>query len=253
MRQRVLVTAGASGIGREIVRAFAANGAAVFTCDIDSVALALLQQESGDVITDVCDLSKRADIEAMVGRAAEGLGGLDVLVNNAGIPGPVAPVEELNPDDWESVIQINLHATFDVTRLAIPYLKRSRAGVILVMSSVAGRCGYTNRSSYATSKWGLIGFTKTLARELGAHNIRVNAILPGIVEGPRLDRFLQDRARRSGKTIEEEGELAQSGQSLRRFVDPKDIAALTLFLASDAAKSISGQTLSIDNDTQSTP
>lgn len=253
MRQRVLVTGGASGIGREIVGIFAANGAKVFTCDIDSVALDLLQHEMADVATYVCDLSKRANIEIMVRRAVERLGGLDVLVNNVGIPGPVAPVEELSPKDWEEVIQINLHATFDVTRLAIPHLKRSGAGVIIVMSSVAGRFGYTNRSSYATSKWGLIGFTKTLARELGQHNIRANAILPGIVEGPRLDKFLENRVKLSGNAIEEERQLAQSGQSIGRFVDPKDIAALTWFLASDAAKSISGQTLPIDNDTQMIP
>ena len=250
MSQRVLVTAGASGIGREIVRAFAANGAKVFVCDLDAKGLEVLAQEINGLVTKVCDMSKRSDIEQMVPFAAEALGGLDVLVNNAGISGPTAPVEEVNPDDWEKVMQIDLNGTFNVTRLAIPHLKKSAAGVIINMSSVAGRFGYANRSPYSTAKWGLIGFTKTLSIELGPFNIRANAILPGAVEGPRIDKVLEGRAKVSGRSVEEERKSALSIQSLQRFVDPKDIAALAVFLASDAGKSISGQMLPIDNDTQ---
>jgi NAD(P)-dependent dehydrogenase (short-subunit alcohol dehydrogenase family) len=250
MSQRVLVTAGASGIGREIVRAFAANGAKVFVCDLDAKGLEVLAQEINGLVTKVCDMSKRSDIEQMVPFAAEALGGLDVLVNNAGISGPTAPVEEINPDDWEKVMQIDLNGTFNVTRLAIPHLKKSAASVIINMSSVAGRFGYANRSPYSTAKWGLIGFTKTLSIELGPFNIRANAILPGAVEGPRIDKVLEGRAKVSGRSVEEERKSALSIQSLQRFVDPKDIAALAVFLASDAGKSISGQMLPIDNDTQ---
>jgi NAD(P)-dependent dehydrogenase (short-subunit alcohol dehydrogenase family) len=97
------------------------------------------------------------------------LDGLDVLVNNAGISGPTSPVEDFDPDAWDKVVQINLNGTFNVTRLAIPHLKKSPAGVIIIMSSVAGRFGYPNRSAYSATKWGLIGFTKTLSRELGPH------------------------------------------------------------------------------------
>ncbi len=249
MSQRVLVTAGASGIGLAIARAFAAAGAQVFVVDIDAKGLDALSKESANIQTAICDMSNRADIERVVPAALEKLGGLDVLVNNAGISGPTTPVESFDPAAWDKVVQINLNGTFDVTRLAIPYLKKSKAGSIIVMSSVAGRYGYPNRSAYSTTKWGLIGFTKSLALELGEHGIRANAILPGAVAGSRIEGVLAGRAKLSGHTLEQERESALSIQSLKRFVDPADIAALAVFLASDAGKSISGQMLPIDNDT----
>jgi NAD(P)-dependent dehydrogenase (short-subunit alcohol dehydrogenase family) len=248
--QRVLVTAGASGIGREIVRAFVAQGAKVFVVDLNAPGLAALAQESNLVQTALCDMSSRSQIEAMVPAAVEALGGLDVLVNNAGISGPTAAVEDFDPDAWESVMQVNVNGTFNVTRLAIPYLKQSGAGSIIVMSSVAGRYGYPNRSAYSASKWALIGFTKTLSRELGEAGIRVNAILPGAVAGERIENVLAGRAAASGRSVDEERASAMSIQSLKRFVDPRDIAAMAVFLASDAGKSISGQMLPIDNDIQ---
>jgi len=248
--QRVLVTAGAAGIGREIVRAFAAGGATVFVCDIDAEGLRALAEEIEGLKTGVCDVSSRNDIERMVGEAVQALGGLDVLVNNAGISGPTAPVEDMDPDEWEKVIQVDLNGTFNVTRLAIPHLKKSKAGVIINMSSVAGRFGYANRSPYCTTKWGIIGFTKTLSIELGEHGIRANAILPGAVDGPRIQRVFEGRAKQSSKSLDEIEQEAMAVQSIKRLVDPRDIAALAVFLASDAAKSISGQMLPIDNDMQ---
>jgi len=250
MNQKVLITAGASGIGREIALAFATSGARICVCDIDSAALDALTHEIRNVTTTVCDLSSPSEIEKMVAFAANSLGGLDVLINNAGIAGPTLPVEELSSQDWERVVQVNLNGTFNVTRLSIPHLKKSPSGVIIIMSSIAGSFGYPNRSSYATTKWGLTGFTKTLSRELGEFDIRVNAIAPGAVEGPRMQQVLQARARLSGRTVEQERQLALSLQSLKRFVDPEDIGALAVFLASNAAKSISGQMLRIDNDRQ---
>jgi NAD(P)-dependent dehydrogenase (short-subunit alcohol dehydrogenase family) len=248
--RRVLVTAGAAGIGREIVRAFAAAGAAVFVCDIDRNALGVLADEVAGIKTGICDIANRKGIEQMIGEAVQALGGLDVLVNNAGVSGPTAPVEEMDPDEWEKVMQVDLTGTFNVTRLAIPHLKKSKAGVIINMSSVAGRFGYANRSPYCTAKWGIIGFTKTLAIELGEHGIRANAILPGAVDGPRIQRVFEGRAKQSGQSLDEIKREAMVVQSIKRLVDPRDIAALALFLASDAAKSISGQMLPIDNDMQ---
>jgi NAD(P)-dependent dehydrogenase (short-subunit alcohol dehydrogenase family) len=248
--QRVLVTAGAAGIGREIARAFAANGAKVFVCDIDTKALHALTVEIPGVATTVCDVGRRQDIERMVATAAASLGGLDVLVNNAGIAGPTAPVDAFDPDEWESVLQVNLTGAFNVTRCAVPFLKKSPAGVIINMSSVAGRLGYENRSAYAASKWGLVGLTKTWSIELGALGIRVNAILPGAVQGERIERVFESRARLSGLSVDEVKQAAMAGQSIKRFVDPRDIGALAVFLASDSGKSISGQVLPIDNDMQ---
>jgi NAD(P)-dependent dehydrogenase (short-subunit alcohol dehydrogenase family) len=248
MSQKVLVTAGAAGIGLAIARAFAAIGAEVFVADIDATALAGLARESPKMHCNVCDLSSRNEIERMVPEAIATLGGLDVLVNNAGIGGPTSPVADLDPEAWEAVMRVNLSCTFNVTRLAIPHLKKSTAASIIVMSSAAGRFGYANRSAYSTSKWGLIGFTKTLALELGADGIRVNAILPGAVAGPRMERVLEGRAKLSGRTIEEERMAGLAMQSIKTFVEPADVAALTVFLASDAGRAISGQMLPIDNN-----
>ncbi|MBV2180099.1 MAG: SDR family oxidoreductase [Castellaniella sp.] len=250
MAQRVLITAGAAGIGKEIARAFTAGGAKVCVCDINEQALETAAKDIPGLKTIVCDISRRQDIERMVAAAADALGGLDVLVNNAGIAGPTAPVETADPDQWEAVMTVDVIGTFHVTRLAIPYLKKSAAGSIIVMSSVGGRFGYPNRSAYCTAKMGLIGFAKTLSRELGQYNIRCNAIAPGAVGGDRIERVLQGRADAEHKTLDEVRQAAMSIQSLKRFVDPKDIAALAVFLASEAGKSISGQVIPIDNDAQ---
>ena len=250
MPQRVLITAGAAGIGREFARAFAATGSSVFVCDIDATALDAVAQEIPGVIARRYDMARRVDIEHMVPVAVAHLGGLDVLINNAGISGMTLPVADYPPDDWDKVVAVNLTAMFDVTRLAIPHLKQSKAGVIINMSSVAGRYGFANRSPYAATKWAVIGFTKTLAIELGEWGIRANAIAPGAVEGDRIERVFAGRAQISGRSIEEVRAAAMGEQSIKAMIDPKDIAALAVFLASDAAKSISGQVLPIDNDRQ---
>jgi len=250
MPQRVLITAGAAGIGREFARAFAANGGKVFVCDVDEGALAALAKEIPGLTARRCDMSQRAEIEAMVPAAVAALGGLDVLINNAGIAGLTLPVEQYPADDWDKVVAVNLTAMFDVTRLAIPHLKQSKAGCIINMSSIAGRYGFANRSPYAATKWGVIGFTKTLAIELGEWGIRANAIAPGAVAGERIVRVFQGRAQISGKSMEEVKAAAMAEQSIKDMIDPKDIAALAVFLASDAGKSISGQVLPIDNDRQ---
>jgi NAD(P)-dependent dehydrogenase (short-subunit alcohol dehydrogenase family) len=184
----------------------------------------------------------------MVPAAVTALGGLDVLINNAGIAGLTLPLEQMPPDAWDKVIAVNLTAMFDVTRLAIPFLKESKAGVIINMSSVAGRYGFENRSPYAATKWGVIGLTKTLAIELGQYGIRANAIAPGAVEGERIQRVFAGRAQISGRSVDEVRADAFAAQSIKGMVNPNDIAELAVFLASPAAKSISGQVIPIDND-----
>jgi len=250
MPQRVLITAGAQGIGREFARAFAANGAKVFVCDIDLKSLEALAREIPGLVAKPCDMSSRAQIERMVPDAVAALGGLDVLINNAGIAGLTLPVEQYPPDDWDKVVAVNLTAMFDVSRLAIPHLKKSKSGCIINMASIAGRFGFANRSPYAATKWGVIGLTKTLAMELGEWGIRANAIAPGAVEGERIERVFAGRAQIGGKTLDEVRAQAMAEQSIKAMIDPKDIAQLAVFLASDAAKSISGQVMPIDNDRQ---
>jgi NAD(P)-dependent dehydrogenase (short-subunit alcohol dehydrogenase family) len=246
--KKVLITAGASGIGREMVRAFARDGARVAVIDIDAAALEILAEEIPKLATEVCDLGELAQLETAVASAIDSLGGLDVLINNAGIAGPTAPLEKVHPGDWERVMRVNLGATFNVTRLAIPHLKKSASGCIINMSSAAGRMGYPNRSPYAASKWGVVGLTKTLAMELGPDGIRANAILPGAVAGERMDRVLEGRTKASGRSLDEERASAMANQSLKRFTEASEVAALALFLASDAARTISGQALGIDSD-----
>lgn len=246
--RNVVVTAAASGIGLAIARAFAARGDRVMVCDVDEEALSALATSDPGISGEVCDVADRADVERFMGRVAATLGGLDVFVNNAGISGPTAPVEDLDPRDWDAVVAVNLTAAFNFSRLAIPLLKRSDRGVVIVMSSVAGRYGYPNRSAYAATKWGLVGFTKSLAIELGEYGIRANAILPGGVDGPRLRRVLEGRAQVSGRPVAEVTAEALGAQSIKRFVDPSEVAALALFLASEEGRSISGQMIPIDND-----
>ncbi len=244
--RRVVVTAAASGIGLAVAKAFAANGDRVYICDINEKALREATEGNPSITATVCDVSDRSSIEAFVEAAAAALGGIDVLVNNAGISGPTSPVEEMDPDQWEAVLGVNLTGTFNVTRLAIPLLRRSDAGVVIIMSSLGGRFAYPDRSPYAVTKRGLIALTETLAAELGDAGVRVNAIAPGAVEGDRIRRVLQGRADASGRSLGEVTADALSLQSIKRFVDPNDIAALALFLASDSAKSITGQTIAID-------
>lgn len=248
--RKVLITAGASGIGKHIAAAFLAAGDSVYTCDINADTLKEAAADLPGLKTGVCNIGDCAQIEAMVADAAGQLGGIDVLINNAGIGGPTAPVQDVEADDWEQVLKVDLTGTFLVTKHAIPHLIRSGNGSIIIMSSAAGRFGYPNRSPYSTVKWGLIGFMKTLAMELGEHNIRANAILPGAVDGDRIQRVFEGRAKATGKSIEEIRDIAMANQSIKRLVDPKDIAALAVFLASDAAKTISGQSLPIDADMQ---
>jgi NAD(P)-dependent dehydrogenase (short-subunit alcohol dehydrogenase family) len=252
--QRVLVTGGAGGIGLAITRAFVAEGARVHVADSDGAAVAALiaapSESAGGVTGSVCDITDPGAVGAMFDDLHASLEGLDVLVNNAGIGGPTTPVEEYPREAWDAVLAVNLTATFDVTRRAIPALKRSSAGSIIVMSSLAGRFGYPNRVAYATTKWGLVGFTKTLALELGPFGITANSIHPGGVEGERVRGVLRGRAELSGRTVEQETERALDNQSIRHFVDPDDIAALTVFLAGPHARSISGQMLPIDGDSK---
>src|SRR6185312_2198100 len=207
--QRVLVTGGAGGIGLAITRAFVATGARVHIADPDAEAVAAVTGAGAGAVTgSVCVITDSDAVGAMFDDLAGALGGLDVLVNNAGIAGATAPVDELAREDWDAVLAVNLNGTFDITRRAIPLLKESPAASIIVMSSLAGRFGYRNRVAYATTKWGLVGFTKTLALELGPFGITANSIHPGGVEGPRVRQVLQRRAERSGRSMDEETERA---------------------------------------------
>jgi NAD(P)-dependent dehydrogenase (short-subunit alcohol dehydrogenase family) len=248
--QRVMITAGARGIGRAVAEAFLATGARVHVCDIDDDAIELLRVELPDIEAAYCDVTDEDDVERWFSDALDDLGGLDVLVNNAGIAGPTGPVDGMSFDDWRHCLAVNLDSQFLCARAAAPVMKHQGRGAIINMSSTAGLFGYGNRSPYAAAKWGVIGFTKSLAIELGPYGIRVNAVCPGSVEGPRMDRVIAAEARATGRSEEEIRENYAAQCSLRRFVDPEEIADTILFLASPQAAMISGQAITVDGHTE---
>ena len=250
MTQRVLITAGAGGIGLAIAKAFVAQGARVHIADVNADAVREITSKEKNISGSVTDVSKVEDLDVLFKDIREQLGGLDVLINNAGIAGATAPVEDYPAETWDAVVNINLTGTFLVTQRAIPLLKASKAGSIVVMSSLAGRFGYPNRVAYSTTKWGLVGFTKTLSLELGEFGITANSIHPGAVEGPRLQGVFEGRAKVSGRSADQEKQLAMENQAIKRFVDPADIAALALFLTGPHGRSISGQIFPIDGDSK---
>ena len=247
---RVLVTAGAGGIGREIARAFLEEGARVHVCDVDRAALDALTAEAPEISRSVCDVADRRAVQETVAAATEALGGHDVLVNNAGIAGPTGRVEELHPEDWDRCIEVCLTSQFNFTRLCVPHLKASDNASIVNLSSAAGRLGFAMRSPYAAAKWGVIGFTKSLAIELGPFGIRVNAILPGIVEGDRIHRVFEAKAQARGISYREVADEALAGVSLRTMVTPRQIADQIVLLCSERGRTISGQAISVCGDTR---
>jgi NAD(P)-dependent dehydrogenase (short-subunit alcohol dehydrogenase family) len=247
---RVLVTAGAGGIGLAIARAFTAEGARVHVCDVDETALSALASSERAISGTHCDVADRAAVKTLFAEAADSLGGLDVLVNNAGIAGPTAKVEEMNPEDWDRCLEICLTGQFNCTRLAVPLLRNSSNASIVNISSAAGHLGFAMRAPYAAAKWGVIGFTKSLSIELGPDNIRVNAILPGLVAGDRQRRVLEAKAQQRGISYAEMERTAFSYTSIKDYVTPQQIADQIVFLCSPRGKTISGQAISICGDTQ---
>jgi NAD(P)-dependent dehydrogenase (short-subunit alcohol dehydrogenase family) len=246
---RVLVTAGANGIGLAIARAFVSEGARVHICDVDDAALTALQQSDPVLTSSRCDVSDRSAVETLFKDVQHALGGLDVLVNNAGIAGPTAKVEEMHPEDWDRCVNICLTGQFNCTRLAVPLLRQSTNASIVNISSAAGRLGFAMRTPYAAAKWGVIGFTKSLSIELGPDNIRVNAILPGLVAGDRQRRVLEAKAQQRGISYAEMEKIAFSYTSIKDYVTPQQLADQILFMCSPRGRTISGQAISICGDT----
>jgi NAD(P)-dependent dehydrogenase (short-subunit alcohol dehydrogenase family) len=174
-----------------------------------------------------------------------------VLVNNAGIAGPTGGIEQISPAEWRRTLDVNLTGQFYCARLAVPMLRETKDGAIINMSSLAGRVGFPNRTPYAASKWGVIGLTKSLAIELGASGIRVNAIIPGIVEGPRQEGIIRARAKLTNVSYDAMKAELTNRASLHRMVTADDVAATALFLCSPAGRNVSGQALSVCGDVQS--
>jgi NAD(P)-dependent dehydrogenase (short-subunit alcohol dehydrogenase family) len=248
---RVLITAGAAGIGRAFAQTFVEAGAKVFVCDIDAKALDVMKRELPQAGSVIADVSDPARVDTLFAAATAFLGGLDVLINNAGIAGPTARIEDTTIEDWDRTLAVDVNSMFYCTRLAVPLLKAAGGGSIINLSSVAGRLGYAMRTPYSTAKWAVVGFTKSLANELGPSNIRVNTIQPGLVDGQRLRNVIRDKAKALGVSEKEFETQLVSRVSLRRMVSAQDIANTALFLATVAGSNISGQALSVCGNVES--
>ena len=249
-KKTVLISGAASGIGRSIAEAFIAEGAQVHICDLWPDAIAEFLTANPGATATQADVSNTADVDRVFADFSEKYDHLDILINNAGISGPSAAVEDVATDAWDHCLAVNLSGAFYMTKHAVPLLKQAGGGSIINMSSSAGLFGTPMRSPYAASKWGLIGLTKTWAMELGPHNIRVNAVCPGCVSGPRIEGVIERDAKERGVNPEEIRDVYQRQSSMRTFVTAEEIADTVLFLASEKAGKISGQAMSIDGHTE---
>ena len=248
--KRVLVTAGAGGIGLAIVRRLTNSGARVFVCDVDEPALARLEEEFPEIGRSTADVSDERAVDNLFAAIRDKFSGLDALVNNAGVAGPTGGVDEISVADWRRCVDVCLTGQFLCARLATPLLKSAGGGSIVNMSSAAGRFGYAYRTPYSAAKFGVIGLTQSLAKELGPHNIRVNALLPGIVAGARMDGVIRSRAAQLNLSFEEMKREYLSRVSMRTMVTAEDVAEMTAFLLSDAGRYISGQSIGVDGNVE---
>jgi NAD(P)-dependent dehydrogenase (short-subunit alcohol dehydrogenase family) len=227
-----------------------AAGARVFVCDVDEEGLTALGEALPEVGTIVADVSDPAAVDRLFEAALDRLGGLDILINNAGIAGPTAPIEEIEPADWARTLEVNLTGQYLCARRAVPHIRAAGGGSIVNLSSAAGRFGFALRTPYAASKWAAIGLSKSLAIELGPDQIRVNAICPGAVEGDRINRVIAAKAQALGLTFEELQAQIVDKSSMKRMIPPADIANMILYLCSDAGRLVSGQVIGIDGNAE---
>ncbi len=244
--KRVLITAGADGIGLVMARAFAEAGYRVWVTDIDKHAIAALPPGIRGTVTDA---SHESAMELLFAEIAEDWGGLEVLCANAGIKGPTAAIEDMPLEGWHQCLAVNLDGAMLAAKYGARMMKPARRGAMIFTSSTSGLYGTPYRAPYVAAKWGVIGLMKTVAMELGPHGIRANAICPGSVNGPRIDRVIEAEAAAKGMTEDAVRHGYASGTAMKRLSDPEDVAHLALYLASDSARMISGQALAVDGMT----
>lgn len=248
--QRVAISAGAGGIGLAISKLLYAHGCRVALFDVSDDALDAARRDMPDALVTKADVSSEAEVEAFFAAVGQAFGGLEALINNAGIAGPTGGVDEISPSDWRRCVEIGLTGQFLCTHFAVPKIKAAGGGAIINMSSAAGRHGYAYRTPYSAAKFGVIGFTQSLAKELGPHNIRVNAILPGIVAGARMEGVIRDRAAQVGIGYAEMETRYLERVSMRRMVTPEDVAETVAFLLSNGGRHISGQSIGVDGNVE---
>ncbi len=248
MTKSVLITGGASGIGRAMADAFDREGYGIWVTDVDDDALLTLPPHWNGRRADAAD---EETMVAVFGElAATGTGELSALCANAGVAGPTASIENIDLDDWRHCVSVNLEGAFLAAKHAAPLMKGVGAGSIVITSSTAGQYGYPQRAPYVAAKWAVIGLMKTLAAELGPFGIRANAICPGAVEGPRMERVLEREAAAKGTTRDALHRAYAAGTSMGRWITADDIAEMAVFLCSDRARLVSGQVIAVDGNTE---
>jgi NAD(P)-dependent dehydrogenase (short-subunit alcohol dehydrogenase family) len=244
----VAITGAAGGFGLTMARAFAAQGAEVHVCDVDDAAVRSAAAEGLHASeVDVADLTA---LDWWIDGVLDACGGVDVLINNAGVAGPTALVEDIEPAEWQRCLAIDLTSHYRACARVIPTMKAARRGSIVNISSTAGLYGIGLRAPYVAAKWAVIGLTKTLAIELGPYGVRANAICPGSVDGDRMRGVIDRESAARGRPAQAVEREYLEGQSIARFVQPGDVADLCVFLASDAARMITGQAIAVDGHTE---
>ncbi|ELZ86084.1 3-oxoacyl-ACP reductase [Haloferax elongans ATCC BAA-1513] len=237
-----LVTGAASGIGRSTAIRFAEEGAKVALSDVQVDAgqqvVREIEAEGGEAVFFEADVSKEADVAGLVERTVEEFGGLDFAHNNAGIEGTQSSIAEMSIEDFQRVIDINLTGVFLGLKYEIPRLVEQGGGAIVNTSSVAGMTGGANLSHYYAAKHGVIGLTRSAALEVASENIRVNAVLPGVIETPMIERFVGDD--------EEAKEGLLATEPIGRFGTPEEVAGAVVYLCSDDASYVTGHPMVVD-------
>jgi NAD(P)-dependent dehydrogenase (short-subunit alcohol dehydrogenase family) len=241
-----IITGGGSGIGEATAHVFAQAGATVVVTGRRLEPLKKVAKDVGGHAI-ACDVSDQADVQAMFTEAMKITGRVDVLLNNAGGPGPIAPVAEVDMNDWVTCMNINLVGAMYCLQEAAKIMTAQKAGSIINMSSLMGIQGYPMRSAYVASKFALIGITETMARELGPVGVRVNALMPGAVSGENMDRILQRRSDAEGRPVADiERENYTDVAALKRWVGPEEVGRAALYYASDLSSAITGDKMKVD-------
>ena len=251
--KKIIISAGASGIGWAITKVCAEKGASIYLCDVDSKAINKVKKHSlynKRIFVSETNASDETEVIDFFHKIKKKFRNLDALINNVGIAGPTGTIEKLDSSEWENTLHVNVNSHFYFTKHAVPFLKKSKTSSIINISSGAGIMGFPLRSPYAASKWAVVGMTKTLAMELGKYKIRVNAICPGTIKGNRMKRVIRDKAKFrkiSPKKIESD---FISMASMKNWINEEDIGNMCAHLISDEANKVSGQVIAVDGNVE---